>query len=210
LKKLRVVPKLLPQERKRESAKKKVFVFCDRATGVAHFRVEAESGSNATLERSASLLAMQCLARGFDPDDFMILVPAENSISGQMLARAKELLTEGRSVAHPAALSPRQREILDAVIHHRANKEIATKLNISVRTVKFHISALLAKFGVENRTDLARKAGGMLRPPIAEPVPVFQRREDLDRRDMRVPPLAASMDISRGRGIRFPDRIFLA
>ena len=130
-----------------------------------------------------------------------------------MLARAKELLTEGRSASHPAALSPRQREILDAVIRHRANKEIAAKLNISVRTVKFHISALLAKFGVENRAALAHKAGGMLRPPASrelEPVPIFQRREDLDRRDMRVPALAGGVDANRGRAVRFPERIFLA
>jgi DNA-binding NarL/FixJ family response regulator len=208
LKKMRALPKL-PQGKKRESVKK-VFVFCEKSTGVAHFRVEAESGTSATLERSASLLAMQCLARGFDPDDFMILVPAENSVAGHLLDRAKELLTEGRSVSHPAALSPRQREILDAVVHHRTNKEIASQLSISVRTVKFHISALLAKFGVENRAALARKAGGILHPPFAEPVPIFQRREDLDRREMRVPPLAASVDINRGRGVRFPDRIFLS
>jgi len=42
------------------------------------------------------------------------------------------------------------------VLSNRANKEIASKLNITVRTVKFHISTLLSKFGVETRTELAR------------------------------------------------------
>jgi DNA-binding CsgD family transcriptional regulator len=34
------------------------------------------------------------------------------------------------------------------------NKEIALRLNISERTVKFHVSNLLAKFGVRRRADL--------------------------------------------------------
>jgi len=34
------------------------------------------------------------------------------------------------------------------------NKEIAKKLRISERTAKFHVSNLLAKFGVQRRADL--------------------------------------------------------
>lgn len=36
----------------------------------------------------------------------------------------------------------------------RANKEIASQLNISERTVKFHVSNFLAKHGVRRRADL--------------------------------------------------------
>lgn len=114
----------------------------------------------------AGLLAMQCLVRGSDPDDFEILVAAERSFASRLQARAKELLEEGRAVASPSCLSPRQQEILHSVIRNQANKEIASKLNITVRTVKFHISSLLSRFGVENRTELARRASGFLRPAI--------------------------------------------
>ena len=76
-------------------------------------------------------------------------------------------------MAGPAPLSPRQSEILRSVICNRANKEIASKLNITVRTVKFHISSLLNKFGVDNRTDLARRAAGLLRPPPPEQEETF-------------------------------------
>ena len=41
---------------------------------------------------------------------------------------------------------------------HPISKEIAAKLNISARTVKFHVSALLAKFNVRNRLSLMLKA----------------------------------------------------
>ena len=40
----------------------------------------------------------------------------------------------------------------------RQNKEIATELWISERTVKFHVSAILAKLGVGNRTEAVSKA----------------------------------------------------
>ena len=53
-----------------------------------------------------------------------------------------------------APLSHRERQVFDAVLENLANKEIADKLHISERTVKFHVSSLLEKFGVRRRTDL--------------------------------------------------------
>jgi DNA-binding CsgD family transcriptional regulator len=80
-------------------------------------------------------------------------------------------------------LSPRQQEILHSVIRNQANKEIASKLNITVRTVKFHISSLLSRFGVDNRTDLARRAAGFLRTDgedmSLEPAPEASGRSPL-------------------------------
>jgi DNA-binding NarL/FixJ family response regulator len=51
-------------------------------------------------------------------------------------------------------LSPREQEVLDALLENLANKEIAGRFNISERTVKFHVSNLLNKFGVRRRADL--------------------------------------------------------
>lgn len=51
-------------------------------------------------------------------------------------------------------LSRREQEVLDALLENLANKEIASKFNISERTVKFHVSNLLSKFGVRRRADL--------------------------------------------------------
>jgi DNA-binding NarL/FixJ family response regulator len=53
-----------------------------------------------------------------------------------------------------AELSRREQEVLDSLLENLANKEIANKLNISERTVKFHVSNLLSKFGVRRRADL--------------------------------------------------------
>jgi len=53
-----------------------------------------------------------------------------------------------------AQLSRREREVLDCLLENVSNKEIANKLNISERTVKFHVSKLLSKYGVRRRADL--------------------------------------------------------
>jgi DNA-binding CsgD family transcriptional regulator len=166
LKKVRIFPKPISQDRKRDAGHSEMFVFCEKSSGLAQFQATATPNVNNTIERMASLLAMQCLVRGSEPSDFAILVPAEKLLVDRLASRAKELLEEGRSVANPASLSPRQKEILHSVVCNRANKEIASKLNITVRTVKFHISTLLSKFGAENRAELARKASGLLRSAV--------------------------------------------
>ena len=51
-------------------------------------------------------------------------------------------------------LSRREQEVLESLMLNLSNKEIASKLNISERTVKFHVSNLLAKHGVRRRADL--------------------------------------------------------
>lgn len=56
--------------------------------------------------------------------------------------------------SRPANLSKREQEIFDGLLENLANKEIASRLNISERTVKFHVSNVLAKFGVRRRADL--------------------------------------------------------
>jgi DNA-binding CsgD family transcriptional regulator len=158
----------MDQNKKREGNKSKLFVFCEKSTGTTQFRAESQFDADQTVERIAGLLAMQCLVRGYDPEDFSVLVPANEVLVERLQSRAKELLDEGRAVT-PTTLSQRQSEILHSVIRNHANKEIASNLNITVRTVKFHISSLLNKFGVDNRFELARKAAGFLRHHVTVP-----------------------------------------
>ncbi len=64
------------------------------------------------------------------------------------------LRRERRIRPSPTHVSQREREVLNALLENLANKEIADKLHISERTVKFHVSSLLEKFNVRRRTDL--------------------------------------------------------
>lgn len=62
-----------------------------------------------------------------------------------------------RSYSEPGSpyrpLSDREKEVLDCVVRGMSNKEIAGLLNISHQTVKNHVTAILRKFGVEDRTQ---------------------------------------------------------
>ena len=50
-----------------------------------------------------------------------------------------------------AILTNREKEIYDDLITNKTTKEIATKLNISEKTVRNHISNVMQKLGVKGR-----------------------------------------------------------
>lgn len=56
---------------------------------------------------------------------------------------------------HFIPLSPREMEILEYVTHGLINKEIAKKLGISQQTVKNHMTSILKKLNVKDRTQAA-------------------------------------------------------
>ncbi len=52
-------------------------------------------------------------------------------------------------------LTPREREVLALIGRGMANKVIARELSLSEKTVKAHVSNILAKLGVSDRTQAA-------------------------------------------------------
>ena len=52
-------------------------------------------------------------------------------------------------------LTPREREVLDALASGGTNKEIALALGITPGTVKTHVERLIGKLGVRDRTQAA-------------------------------------------------------
>ncbi len=62
------------------------------------------------------------------------------------------------SLAEPEALTPKETEILRLMAGGYSNKEISTMLSNSEGTVKNHVSNILAKFGVRDRTRAVLKA----------------------------------------------------
>lgn len=65
---------------------------------------------------------------------------------------------QNKSQASQSQLSVREQEVLDLIAKGKTNSDIAAALYISVRTVKFHVSSILTKLNVRNRTEAALKA----------------------------------------------------
>ena len=71
----------------------------------------------------------------------------------------KDIKLEAPKIRH----TKREVEVLQGIVEAKSNKEIASELNMSERTVKFHVSSLLAKYKVSSRLELAyrmRNIGG--------------------------------------------------
>jgi len=153
------------------------FFFYEKSTGVAHFQVEADSDGRLPVEQAAGLLAMHCMVRNQTPADYIVMVAVEPHHLEGLDEKAQKLLEAGRSVKSHVKLTRREEEVLSGVMRSLANKEIAASLNLSERTVKFHVSSLLAKYKVRGRMELVREAAQHATPslPVSIPVPVATR-----------------------------------
>jgi DNA-binding CsgD family transcriptional regulator len=146
-----------------------VFFFYEKNSGVAHFHVEAGPDGRFPVDQAAGLLAMHCMVRGQSTNDYVVMVQAEDELLGGLKEKANQLLEAGKSLGSQVKLTRREDEVLSGLMKSLANKEIAANLNLSERTVKFHVSSLLAKFRVRGRMELVREAsrqtaGGMPMP----------------------------------------------
>jgi DNA-binding NarL/FixJ family response regulator len=67
----------------------------------------------------------------------------------------------------PGSLTPRELEVLELISQGLQNSEIAGRLFVTERTVKFHVSSILAKLGADNRTEAVSLAArqGLIRMP---------------------------------------------
>lgn len=68
---------------------------------------------------------------------------------------AARLMREVRAPESPEALTERETEVLRLLARGKANKQIADGLYVTEKTVKAHVSRILAKLGVSSRTQAA-------------------------------------------------------
>ena len=118
--------------------------------------------TSVTEPASASLAirsgAAGVLYKDVDPD---ALVRAIRSVHDGHLLLAPEaagsLVRPGNSGGAGGidSLTGREREVLAEIAKGRSNREIARALTVSEKTVKAHVSAVLAKLGVQDRTQAA-------------------------------------------------------
>jgi two-component system, NarL family, response regulator NreC len=76
----------------------------------------------------------------------------------QVGAEGVEALAATDLVMRPAALSPRERQVLELLARGHTNREVADRLALSVKTVETHRSRLSDKHGLTCRADIVRLA----------------------------------------------------
>ncbi|SDH44459.1 DNA-binding response regulator, NarL/FixJ family, contains REC and HTH domains [Actinokineospora alba] len=109
---------------------------------------------------SAIVPAVRAGAAGYvykDVDPRALAAAIRSVHAGHVLLHpdVARLLAEGDSRPSDLKLTSRESEVLEAVVRGLSNREIAKKFDLSEKTVKSHMSAILAKLGLQDRTQAA-------------------------------------------------------
>lgn len=97
--------------------------------------------------------AVDFLEKPIEPDRLVEVVQAalERDVAERNWLRQQALFRD-----RLANLTPREREVFEAVIAGRLNKQIAYDLGITLRTVKFHRGSVMRKLQVDTLAELVR------------------------------------------------------
>jgi len=100
------------------------------------------------------------MVKPFEPEELVAQV--ESSLKQiKRLSQGRILGKDGVStiqVPNNVELTPTELKVVQLVAKGMANREIAEKLNVSQRTIESHVSNMLNKTSLNNRTELARWA----------------------------------------------------
>jgi DNA-binding NarL/FixJ family response regulator len=100
--------------------------------------------------------AIGYLLKNTEADDLGRAIKAAADGQVQLAPEAAiRLMREVRAPESPEALTERETEVLKLVARGKANKQIAHELFVGEKTVKAHVSSILAKLGVQSRTQAA-------------------------------------------------------
>jgi len=116
----------------------------------------AEIGVAGYVTTSGSAEELVAAARGVARGD----VVCPPGVAAVLARRVAALASQRREPAGDARLTLREREILRLIDDGLSNKEIAQRLSLQTKTVKNHVSNILAKLGVSNRAAAAAALRG--------------------------------------------------
>jgi len=108
-------------------------------------------------EPTAAAAAVRAGASGvvYKDIDPAALVRAIRSVHDGNMLLAPEAVGSLVRGSRADTLTAREREVLAGIADGKSNREIARLLHVSEKTVKAHVSAVLAKLGVQDRTQAA-------------------------------------------------------
>jgi DNA-binding NarL/FixJ family response regulator len=100
------------------------------------------------------------MVKPFEPDELVAQVESSLQQAARLMARK----FSGHDNAPPlkvragVELTPTELKVVQWVARGMANREIALEMKVSQRTIESHVSNMLGKTGLHNRTELARWA----------------------------------------------------
>lgn len=103
------------------------------------------------LKESATALLLTAI-RAVMTDQYWV---GRESVSDLLHALRSQSVAKPATAPNDFGLTERERQIIEAVVAACSNKEIATKLAITEKTVKHHLTNIFDKVGVSNRLELA-------------------------------------------------------
>jgi len=100
------------------------------------------------------------MIKPFEPDELVAQIEASLKQASRMMQKQGNSLEGELSVQVPfdVDLTPTETKVIQLVAKGMSNREIADGLSVSQRTVESHVSNMLGKTGLSNRTELARWA----------------------------------------------------
>ncbi|GBF82025.1 response regulator transcription factor [Aphanothece sacrum] len=101
------------------------------------------------------------MVKPFEPEELVAQVESSlKQASRLMRHKTKTSLDDSTRIQVPSnvELTPTELKVVQLVAQGLANREIAEKLNVSQRTIESHVSNMLNKTNLHNRTELARWA----------------------------------------------------
>ena len=102
--------------------------------------------------RAASALLLAAHARFLDVGASPALARCEQELA------ACGLTPSARKTRDYSALTPQELAVARLVVSGMTNREIATELMVSTKTVEYHLSNVYAKLGVRSRSELRARA----------------------------------------------------
>ncbi len=99
------------------------------------------------------------MVKPFEPEELVAQVESSLKQTNRLLLHT-DGLDDNTSIQVPASveLTPTELKVVQLVARGLANREIAIQMNVSQRTIESHVSNMLGKTGLSNRTELARWA----------------------------------------------------
>ncbi|MGQ0654538.1 MAG: response regulator transcription factor [Betaproteobacteria bacterium] len=126
----------------------------DRGSRLPFVIVTAHGGVS-TARAAFRAEAVDFLEKPFDRAQLLAAIEAAFAREERRLSRGE---TQARDSARLAALTPREREVLERTAKGMHAKEIGAALGISRRTVEVHKARVMGKLGVRNVAELVRFA----------------------------------------------------